>query len=146
MKLKYPGIQYSKFSVATLSAAIVLVMLTGCQQTLILKPDSSINASAVVTSQILYDSAQISVFLDRKIYSGEVIKPTKQATDEQAIQFGWQPGHKHRNIKQEMLFFFGTTTLNSVDGTTLTCDHLKHGDNWRLRCIANAGKIVFFSP
>ncbi len=146
MNSKYLGIQRSKFPLATLGTAIVLVTLTGCQQTLKLKPDSSIDASAIVTSQILHDSAQISVLLDRKIYSGQVIKPSKQATDEQAVQFGWQPGHKHRNIKQEVLFFFGTTTLNSDDGATLTCDHLKHGDNWRLRCIANAGKIVFFSP
>lgn len=88
MNLKYPGTQHSKFPLATLTIVIALLMLTGCQQTLKLKPDSSINASAVVTSQILYDSAQISVLLDRKIYSGQVIKPTRQATDEQASQFG----------------------------------------------------------
>ena len=47
-------------------------------------------------------------------------------------QFGWYPDHEHRNIKQEMAFLFGATTLLAHDASTNHCKHLKHGDDWRL--------------
>ena len=33
-----------------------------------------------------------------------------------------------------MDFLFGSTILKAPDGTQLACDHLRHGDDWRLRC------------
>ena len=51
-------------------------------------------------------------------------------------------GHKHPFIKQEMRFYFGTTTLTADDGAKLACDHLKHGDDWRLRCKIGDGKEI----
>ena len=64
-------------------------------------------------------------------------------TGEQALRFGWTPEHKHRWIKQEMTFLFGSTILAAIDGATLTCDHLQHGDDWRLRCKRPSGGEVF---
>ncbi len=72
--------------------------------------------------------------LDGKTYNGVAGKSRKEATGEQTLRFGWNPEHKHWWIRQEMTFVFGSTILAATDGATLTCDHLQHGDDWRLRC------------
>ena len=60
-----------------------------------------------------------------------------------------RPQHKVRakfavaaHIKQEMDFLFGSTILTAPDGTQLACDHLRHGDDWRLRCKRPDSKEV----
>jgi hypothetical protein len=113
--------------------------LGGCQTSL-LKPMSGNSAFATVKYPIFVGDTQITVSLDGKTYAGIAGEFRNDTTGEQALRFGWKPNHKHRNIKQEMLFLFGTTTLTAVDGEKLICDHLKHGDDWRLRCNSVEGK------
>lgn len=119
-------------------------LLAGCQ-TSILKPESGNTASAIVEHPILLGTTHITVTLDGKLYTGVAGELHKDATGEQALRFGWQPKHKHFRIKQEMEFYFGTTTLTTADGEKLDCDHLKHGDDWRLRCkLGDANEVALY--
>ena len=77
-----------------------------------------------------------------KTYAGVAGEARKDTTGEQALRFGWDPAHKHPHIKQEMDFLFGSTILTAPDGTQLACDHLRHGDDWRLRCKRPDSKEV----
>ena len=139
-------IKYSKLIVKIFGIPSIVVAFTGCAQTLHLKSATDATSSAVVMHQMLYGSAQISLLLNGSIYSGQVSKPTKQASGEEVIKFGWKLDHKHPNIKQEVLFLIGSDTLTATDGKKLACDYLVHGDNWRLRCIVSNEKIMFFAP
>ncbi len=127
----------------TALTALIMVFATvalgGCQ-TSILKPMSDTSTFATVKYPIFVGDTQITVSHDGKIYNGIAGVLHNDMTGEQALRFGWEPNHKHRNIKQEMLFLFGETTLTADDGEKLICDHLKHGDDWRLRCNMVGGK------
>jgi len=131
----------------TASIALILAAamggLAGCTQTSQLKPVSGNAASATVESPILAGTARITVSLDGKTYVGVAGEARKDTTGEQALQFGWDPAHMHPHIKQEMDFLFGSTILKAPDGTQLACDHLRHGDDWRLRCKRpDSGEVV----
>ncbi len=131
----------------TASIALVLAAatagLSGCMQTSLLKPVSGNAASATVESPILAGTARITVSLAGKTYVGVAGEARKDTTGEQALRFGWDPVHKHPHIKQEMDFLFGSTILTTPDGSQLACDHLRHGDDWRLRCKRpDGGEIV----
>jgi len=129
----------------TALTALVLVFATvglgGCQTSL-LKPMSGTSAFATVKYPIFLGDTQIAVTIDGKAYTGIAGELHKDTTSEQALRLGAEPNHRHRNIKQEMLFLFGTTTLTADDGEKLICDHLKHGDDWRLRCNTVGGKEI----
>jgi len=45
-----------------------------------------------------------------------------------------------------MNFLFGSTTLAANDGMLLACDHLNHGDDWRLRCLIAQGNELALYP
>ena len=129
-------------SIALLLAAAT-AGLSGCTQTSLLKPVAGNAAFATVASPILSGTARITVSLDGKAYSGMAGKAQKDTTGDQALRFGWDPAHKHPHIKQEMDFLFGSTILTAPDGSQLACDHLRHGDDWRLRCKRpDSGEIV----
>lgn len=133
----------SETAVYTLVLGAVILALTGCTQTSLLKPVSGNTASATVESPPLYmGTARLTVALSGKTYTGAAGELRRETTGEQALRFGWDPAHKHPNIKQEMKFLFGSTTLTSADGAKLDCDHLRHGDDWRLRCNKPGGGEV----
>lgn len=132
-----------KSTVHTLALGAVIFALAGCVQTSTLKPVSGNTASATVESPPLYlGTARFIVALGGKTYTGAAGELHREITGEQALRFGWDPAHKHPNIKQEMIFLFGSTTLTSADGAKLDCDHLRHGDDWRLRCKKPGGGEV----
>ncbi len=130
-----------KTALTTLALVATIVGLAGCQTSL-LKPMSGNSASATVKYPILWGPTQITVMLDSKTYTGVSGELHDETTDEQVRRFEWAPYHKHPNIKQEMKFLFGSTTLTADDGQGLSCDHLKHGDDWRLRCKTADGKEI----
>lgn len=127
------------FMTLVLAAA---VLLGGCAQTSVLWSPLDKRASATVQDPILPGDAHITVVLDGKTYSGVEGESYEDTTGEQALRFGWKPEHKHPNIKQEMDFFFGSTTLVASDGSRLSCDYLHHGDDWRLLCKTPVGGEV----
>ncbi len=132
-----------KSTVHTLGLGALIFALAGCTQTSLLKPVSGTTATAIVESPPLYmGTARIIVMLGGKTYSGAAGPLHLDSTGEQALRFGWDPAHKHPHIKQEMDFLIGSTTLTSADGATLDCDHLRHGDDWRLRCKKPGGGEV----
>ena len=131
-----------KIASIALAFAVATGGLPGCTQTSLLKPVSGNAASATVESPILAGVARIAVTLDGKTYAGVAGEARKDTTGEQALRFGWDPAHKHPHIKQEMDFLFGSTILTAPDGTQLACDHLRHGDDWRLRCKRPDSKEV----
>lgn len=112
----------------------VSLLLAACAETSTLKPTSSTSASATVENPIVFGKASLSVVLDGQTYTGQAGESRNDSSGDQARRFGWNPEHKHPHIKQEMNFLFGTTTLRTADGGQLHCDHLQHGDDWRLRC------------
>ena len=130
--------------IATIALALAVATggLTGCTQTSLLKPASDHAAFATVERSILASTARITVSLDGKAYIGAAGEARKDTTGEQALRFGWDPAHKHPHIKQEMDFLFGSTILTAPDGSQLACDHLRHGDDWRLRCKRPDSKEV----
>lgn len=132
----------SKTAVNTLVLGVAILALTGCAQTSLLKAASGSDASATVENPIVLGHARLAVVLDGKTYKGVAGESRKEATGEQALRFGWNPEHKHRWIRQEMAFLFGSTILAAADGATLTCDHLQHGDDWRLRCKKPGGSEI----
>lgn len=117
-------------------------VLGGCAQTSLLRSPTDNGASATIVDPILPGAARITVVLDGKTYSGVEGEAHEDRSGEQALRFGWKPTHRHPNIKQEMDFFFGSTTLTASDGSKLLCDHLHHGDDWRLRCRTPGGAEV----
>lgn len=132
-----------KSTVHTLGLGAVIFALASCAQTSTLKPVSGNTASATVESPLLFmGTARLTVVLGGATYTGAAGELIKETTGKQALRFGWDPAHKHPNIKQEMEFFFGSTTLTSADGAKLDCDHLRHGDDWRLRCKKPGGGEV----
>ena len=132
-----------KSAVRTLALGAVIVALAACTQTSLLKPVSGNTTSATVESPPLYfGTARLTVALGGKTYTGAAGELHRETTGEQALRFGWDPAHKHPHIKQEMIFLFGSTTLMSADGAKLDCDHLRHGDDWRLRCKKPGGGEV----
>ena len=132
-----------KSTVHTLGLGALILGLTGCTQALLLKPVSGNTASATVESPPLYfGTARLTVVLGGTTYTGAAGELHQETTGEQALRFGWDPAHKHPHIKQEMKFLFGSTTLTSADGAKLDCDHLHHGDDWRLRCKKPGGGKV----
>ncbi len=130
-----------KTALATLALIAATVGLTGCQTSL-LKPMSGNAASATVKYPILWGATQITVMIDSKTYTGVAGELYDETTDEKARRFGWESSHEHPNIKQEMKFLYGSTTLTANNGEKLACDHLKHGDDWRLRCKTADGKEI----
>ncbi len=132
----------SEAAVKTLVLGVVILAMTGCAQTSLLKPVSGNGASATVENPIILGRARLTVVLDGNTYTGVAGESRKEATGEQWLRFGWNPAHKHQWIKQEMAFLFGSTILTATDGATLTCDHLQHGDDWRLRCKRPSGGEV----
>lgn len=133
-----------KTTLTTLALVATTGLLTGCQTSL-LKPEPGSTASATVIHPILWGATRITVFLNGKTYTGVANESSIEISGEQATQFGWQSDHSHRNIKQEVRFLLGETTLNANDGAKLTCSHLQHGDNWRLRCkTAQSNEIKFY--
>lgn len=133
-----------KTALTTLALLAAAGWLGGCVQTSLLRPISgNDDAWATVEDPIFPGTARITVVLNRKTYSGIEAESDKVATDEQPLRFGWDPAHKHPNIKQEGKFFFGSTTLVASDGSKLPCDYLHHGDDWRLRCkTAGGGEVA----
>lgn len=130
-----------KTALATLALVAATVGLAGCQTSL-LKPMSGNSASATVKYPILWGATQITVMIDSKTYTGVAGELHDETTDEMTRRFGWEPSHLHPNIKQEMKFLYGSTTLKASNGEKLACDHLKHGDDWRLRCKTANGKEI----
>ncbi|MBI4291856.1 MAG: hypothetical protein HY661_10285 [Betaproteobacteria bacterium] len=119
----------------SLTLLVASLALTACTQTSLLKPESGNTASAIVESlPVLFGTARFAVSLDEKTFTGAAGELHEDTTGDQAGRFGWDPSHKHPHIKQEMKFLYGSTTLTAVDGDKLECDHLRHGDDWRLRC------------
>jgi hypothetical protein len=118
-----------------------IVVLTGCQ-TLDLHTASEPRTSATVTDPVLFGSTRITVSINKKIYRGSVGELSEIAASDISKQFGWNPDHEHRNIKQEMDFLFGTTTLLAEDSSTILCRHLKHGSDWRLLCTNPKGEQI----
>lgn len=122
---------------------ITIFVLPGCTPTLLLKPVPDDSASATVESPPLYfGTARLTVVLDGKRYAGAAGELREDKSGMQARRFGWRPGHKHPNIRQEIKFLFGSSVLTAADGTQLECDHLRHGDDWRLRCKRPGGGEV----
>ena len=133
----------SKAPMNTLVLGVAFLALTGCAQTSLLKAASGNGASAAVENPVILGRARLAVVLDGKTYSGVAGESRKETSGEQALRFGWTPEHRHRWIKQEMTFLFGSTILAATDGAALSCDHLQHGDDWRLRCKGPGGREVF---
>lgn len=130
-----------KTALVALTLVAASTGLTGCQ-TSFLKPMSGNSASATVKYPIFWGNTQIAVALDNRIYTGVAGELNDETTDDQVRRFGWAPTHEHPNIKQEMSFLFGSTTLTAGDGEKISCDHLKHGDDWRLRCKTVNGREI----
>lgn len=127
----------------TLTLGAVILALAGCTQTLLLTPVSGNTASATVQSPPLHlGAAHLSVVLDGKTYVGIAGDSHRETRDEVRQRFGWTPDHRHPGIKREMIFLRGATTLTATDDTTLDCEHLRHGDDWRLRCKRAGGEVV----
>jgi hypothetical protein len=124
----------------------VAVLLAACAQISTLKPTSSASASATVENPIIFGKARLSVVLGGKTYTGQAGESRNDTSGDQARRFGWNPEHRHPHIKQEMDFLFGRTTLRAVDGAQLQCDHLQHGDDWRLRCKDASGGEFQLQP
>lgn len=116
-------------------------ILSGCQA-LELHTASEPKTSATVTGPVLFGDARITVSINKKIYQGSVGELSEIAVSDISKQFEWNPNHKHRNIKQEMSFLFGATTLLADDASTIHCKHLKHGDDWRLLCTNPKGEQI----
>jgi hypothetical protein len=129
-------------AVNTLALGAVILAVAGCTQTPLLKPVSGNGASATVENPIVLGRARLAVVLGGKTYAGVAGEARKQATGEQARRFGWDRARKHPHIKQEMEYLFGSTILTAADGATLACDHLQHGDDWRLRCTRPGGGVI----
>jgi hypothetical protein len=133
-----------KTTLTTLALMTATGLLTGCQTSL-LKPEPGITASATVKHPIFWGSTQITVSLNGKTFNGTANESSHDISGEQAILFGWQSDHRHPNIKQEMRFLLGETILTANDGAKLACSHLRHGDDWRLRCkTAQSNEIAFY--
>ena len=130
-----------KTTLTTLALVVATGLLTGCQ-TLELHTISEPRVSATITDPVLFGDARIAVSVNKKIYQGSVGKLSEIAEGDISKQFGWNPDHEHRNIKQEGAFLFGTTTLQAGDATTIQCKHLKHGDDWRLLCTNPKGEKI----
>ena len=116
-------------------------VLSGCQ-TLELHTASEPRTSATVTDPVLFGNARITVSINKKIYQGPAGELSEIAVGDISKQFGWNPDHEHRNIKQEMDFLIGTTTLRAEDSSTIQCRHLKHGSDWRLICTHPKGEEI----
>lgn len=116
-----------------------LGLLSGCQ-TLNLATTSESGTSAIVTDPVLFGDSRITVSIDKKTYQGPAGALSEIAAGEITKEFGWNPDHNHRNIRQEMDFLFGATTLVADDATTIQCKHLKHGSDWRLLCTNPKGQ------
>jgi hypothetical protein len=116
-------------------------ILSGCQ-TLELHTASEPRTSATVTDPVLFGNARITVSINKKIYQGSVGELREIAASDISKQFDWNPDHGHRNIKQEMNFLFGTTTLLAEDSSAIQCRHLKHGSDWRLLCTNPKGEQI----
>ena len=128
----------------TLALVIATGLLTGCQTSL-LKPEQGSTAYATVIHPIFWGATRITVTLNGMTYAGVANESSHDISGEQAIQFGWQSDHRHPNIRQEMRFLLGETTLTANDGANLACSHLRHGDDWRLRCkTAQSNEITFY--
>ncbi len=134
-----------KTAFSTLILVATAGLLAGCQ-TSMLKPESGNATLATVKHPIFWGDTRITVLHNGKSYTGVAGELIDETTDERADSFGWKPGHRHPNIKQEMKFQFGTTTLTANDGTLLVCAHMKHGDNWRLRCSTTLGEEIKLYP
>lgn len=134
-----------KFSFAALTLAVTAGLLTGCQ-TFLLKPASGNIAFATIEHPVFWGDTRITVSVDGKSFTGIAGKLRNDSTGDLAKRFGWKLDHKHPNIKQEVNFLFGSTTLVASDGMLIACDHLKHGDDWRLRCQTAQGKEVTLYP
>ena len=134
----------SETAVNTLVLGVVIFALTGCAQTSVLKSAPGDAASATVGNPIVLGRAHLAVVLDGKTYTGVAGESRMETTGEQSVRFGWNPAHKHQRIRQQTAFLFGSTILTASDGATLTCDHLQHGDDWRLRCKRPSGGEVAF--
>lgn len=133
-----------KFAFTALTLAVTAGLLTGCQ-TFLLKPASGNIAFATVEHPVFWGNTRITVSVDGKSFTGVANESSIDISGEQAIQFGWQPDHRHPNIKQEMRFLLGETILTTNDGAKLACSHLQHGDDWRLRCkTAQSNEIAFY--
>lgn len=130
-----------KSALLAIALAVAAGGLAACQ-TSQLKPLSGNSTSAIVEYPILVGRTHITVSLGGKEYTGLVGDLQRDTSGEQARRFGWAPGHKHPFIKQEMKFLYGTTILTAADGSRLSCDHLQHGDDWRLRCKTAAGEEI----
>lgn len=137
-----------KHAMAMLVYGAVFLALAACTQTSLLKLASGDTASATVESPpVHFGTARFSVILDGKTYTGTAGELRQDTTGEQALRFGWEPAHRHPNIKQEMKFLIGSTVLVAPDGARLECDHLRHGDDWRLRCKrTGGGEILLQRP
>jgi hypothetical protein len=114
-------------------------ILSGCQ-TLELQTATAPRISATVTNPVFFGDARIAVSIDKNTYQGSVSKLSEIAFGDIPKQFDWNPEHKHMNIKQEMAFLFGTTTLQAENTETIQCEHLKHGNDWRLLCTNPKGE------
>lgn len=122
----------------TFALVVALLQLSGCTQTLLLTSDNS--ASATVKSPpIHFGTARFTVVMDGKTYVGSAGELREDTSGTQSRRFGWAARHKHPNIRQEMKFLFGSSMLAAADGGQLECDHLRHGDDWRLICKKPAG-------
>ncbi len=150
----------------TLALSAVILALTGCAQTSLLKPVSGNDTSATVENPILFSRARLTVMLEGKTYTGVAGETREETTGEIPLQFGWDPEHiyphlkqdtprsqlskhhprKHRHEKETLSFWFGSTILTANDGATLTCDHLKHENDWRLRCKRPSGEEIVLQP
>jgi hypothetical protein len=96
----------------------------------------------ILTDPVLFGNARITVSINKKIYQGPASELSEIAVGDISKQFGWNPDHEHRNIKQEMDFLIGTTTLRAEDSSTIQCRHLKHGSDWRLICTNPKGEEI----
>ncbi len=134
-----------KITFPTLALVAMTGVLTGCQ-TFLLKPESGNMAFATIEHPVFWGNTRITVSLDGKSYAGIAGELKNETTGEQAKRFGWKLDHKHPNIKQEVNFLFGSTTLAAGDGMLLACDHLNHGDDWRLRCLTAQGNELALYP
>ncbi len=124
-----------------LMLSVAMGVLGGCVQTSFLRAPSGTDPWAIVDDP-LPGKARIAVMLDGKKFLGVEGASHKESGYEQPIRFGWDPAHRHPHIKQEMKFFLGSAMLVASDGSRLLCDHLQHGDEWRLRCKAGDGEIL----
>lgn len=124
---------------------VTMGLISGCQ-TFLLEPASDGMAAATVKAPMLFGTTYIAVALDGKSYTG-VAGKSNTATAEQAMQYGWKPGHKHPFIRRgELKFRLGMATLTATDGSEIACSHLQHGNDWRLRCKTTNDRQIDFYP